>query len=213
MGEIILVRHGQANSAAKDEASYDQLSDLGHIQAQWLGDWLRLHEYRFDHVLSGTLRRHRETVAGMEFAAEEDARLNEIEYFTLADALRVHDGTPHPAPDEFGDHLPKVMIAWAEARIEGSETYARFEARVAEMLAEAAMPGRNILCVTSGGVIGMFLRHLLKLDIERMSAVMLPIFNTSLHRIRVLPTRTILAGYNATPHLDPPDRAYARTHY
>jgi broad specificity phosphatase PhoE len=29
MGEIILVRHGQANSTATDEAGYDRLSDLG----------------------------------------------------------------------------------------------------------------------------------------------------------------------------------------
>ena len=38
MGEIILVRHGQANSAANDEEGYDRLSDLGHQQAKWLGD-------------------------------------------------------------------------------------------------------------------------------------------------------------------------------
>ena len=31
--EIILIRHGQANTGAKDEESYDQLSDTGHQQA------------------------------------------------------------------------------------------------------------------------------------------------------------------------------------
>ena len=40
MGTITLVRHGQANSAAQDEAGYDKLSDLGHQQALWLGEWI-----------------------------------------------------------------------------------------------------------------------------------------------------------------------------
>ena len=41
MSHITLIRHGQANSQAKDEISYDQLSDLGRQQARWLGDHLR----------------------------------------------------------------------------------------------------------------------------------------------------------------------------
>ena len=41
MSHITLIRHGQANSAAKDEPSYDRLSDLGHQQAAWLGHYLR----------------------------------------------------------------------------------------------------------------------------------------------------------------------------
>jgi phosphohistidine phosphatase SixA len=61
MGELVLIRHGQANSAANDEAGYDRLSELGHQQARWLGDWLRAHEAPFDRVLMGSLRRHRET--------------------------------------------------------------------------------------------------------------------------------------------------------
>ena len=70
MGEITLVRHGQANSSATTEEDYDRLSELGHQQAEWLGEWMQGHEKPFDHVLSGTLRRHRETVAGMGFLAE-----------------------------------------------------------------------------------------------------------------------------------------------
>ena len=53
MGEIILVRHGQANSYATTEEDYDRLSELGHQQAQWLGDWFRDHAYQFDHIVSG----------------------------------------------------------------------------------------------------------------------------------------------------------------
>ena len=65
MGEIILVRHGQANSHATNEAEYDRLSDRGHRQAELLGAWFRDHGYAFDHVWSGTLRRHRETASAI----------------------------------------------------------------------------------------------------------------------------------------------------
>ena len=213
MGEILLIRHGQANSAAHDEASYDRLSDLGHRQSAWLGDWLAENEGTADHVLSGTLRRHRETVAGLRLTADEDPRLNEIDYFRLSDAYLRKTGAPRPGPDDYADHMPRVFEAWHRAEIAGTETFEAFQDRVAELLDEAAIPGRRLVCVTSGGVIGMVLRHLLDLDLLRMSRVMLPIFNTSLHRIHVTPRGPILAGFNAIPHLESPDRARARTYY
>lgn len=212
MGDIVLVRHGQANSDATTEADYDRLSDLGHQQAAWVGAWMREHAYSFDHILSGTLRRHRETVAGMEIVAEEDARLNEIEYYTLSQSLLDVKGEPLPSHDTYSDHMPKVFEAWAAAEIEGAETYENFETRIRDLLTEAAQPGRRVLCVTSGGVIGMVLRHLLDLDLRAMSDVMLPIWNTSIHRLHIRPdARPVLAGYNAIPHLEHPDRAHART--
>lgn len=77
MGTITLVRHGQANSAAKTEADYDRLSPLGHQQASWLGDWMTQRGEAFDLVLSGSLRRHIETAEGMGHKAPEvDTRLN-----------------------------------------------------------------------------------------------------------------------------------------
>ena len=38
MSHVTLVRHGQANSSARDELGYDRLSELGWQQAEWL--WL-----------------------------------------------------------------------------------------------------------------------------------------------------------------------------
>ena len=112
MGDIILVRHGQANSHATTEEDYDRLSELGHTQAKWLGDWMRAHDYAFDHIVSGTLRRHRQTVAGMGYQADEDARLNELDYYTLSHALNRVKGEPLPTGDTFADLMPKVFAAW-----------------------------------------------------------------------------------------------------
>ncbi|MEJ6404516.1 histidine phosphatase family protein [Yoonia sp. 2307UL14-13] len=214
MGEIILVRHGQANSAATDEESYDKLSDLGHQQARWLGDYLKTRERPFDKIICGSLRRHQETSAGIGYDTPMiDPRLNEMDYFNLGRALEDVHGVPFPGPDEFAAHVPQVMEAWHRAEIMGVETFASFEDRVTGVLQEAAKPGSRVLCVTSGGVIGMIMRHLLSLDPTRMAHVLLPIMNTSIHRIHVIPQGPILASFNAIPHLDHPDRAHAVTHY
>ena len=212
MGEIILVRHGQANSAAKTEHDYDQLSPLGWDQTRLLGDWLRAHDYGFDHVLSGTLRRHRETAESMGVEAEEDGRLNEIEYYRLSESLLERKGEPLPTNETFVDHMPKVLAAWKRAEIEGNETFEAFEDRIRTLLAEAAVPGRRVLCVTSGGVIGMVMRQILELDLMKLGKVMLPIWNSSMHRLHVRPNETVLAGYNAIPHLEGPRHAASRTH-
>ncbi|MGJ8622804.1 MAG: histidine phosphatase family protein [Yoonia sp.] len=214
MGEVILIRHGQANSAAKDEESYDRLSDLGHQQARWLGDYLRDREAPFDKVMSGSLRRHRETAAGLGYEDPQiDPRLNEMDYFNLGQSLQDVHGVPFPGPEDFAAHVPQVMEAWHRAEIKGVETFASFEDRVTSVLQEAAQPGVRVLCVTSGGVIGMIIRHLLNLDPTRMAHVLLPILNSSVHRVHVIPQGPILASFNAIPHLDHADRAHAKTHY
>lgn len=213
MGEIVLVRHGQANSRADNEDDYDRLSELGHAQAAWLGDWLRATGETFDAVLSGSLRRHRETVRSMGVEAEIDDRLNEMDYFNLGRALEETHGVPVPAADGFPDHVPQVMRAWHAAEIRGNETFAAFEARVTGALVEAAEEGRRVLCITSGGVIGMAMRHVLGLDPTRLAHVLLPIRNTSIHRLLVRGDQMVLSGYNATPHLDARERRHALTHY
>ncbi|PWG17558.1 histidine phosphatase family protein [Salibaculum griseiflavum] len=213
MGEIVMVRHGQANTGATSEAEYDRLSQLGHRQAAWLGEWMQTHESPFDHVLTGTMRRHRETAEGMGVTADKaDDRLNELDYFALARDIEITHGLPQPASEQdFAAHVPQTFAAWHAAEITGAEPFASFEDRIRTVLDEAAEPGRRVLCVTSGGVIAMALRLALDLDPERLAQVLLPIYNSSIHRFRVLDTGTYLSSFNAIPHLDSPDRADSRS--
>lgn len=215
MGEITLVRHGQANSAATDEAGYDKLTELGHTQAKWLGDWVSAHDGPFDAVYSGTLRRQRETAAGMGFTdVQTDARFNEIAYYTLSDAMAAYDPTSlREGPEDFATHFPATLTAWQAGHIEGEETYAAFIARVADVLHMAAQPGKRILCVTSGGIIARAVAQVLDLNVRHMAKIALPILNTSVHRFHVTPHGTLLATFNSAPHLDHADRLEARTHY
>ena len=62
MGTLYLVRHGQASFGAAD---YDNLSELGHRQAVRLGEYWRERGMRFDAVITGTLKRHRQTWEGI----------------------------------------------------------------------------------------------------------------------------------------------------
>lgn len=107
MTHITLIRHGQANTGARDEASYDRLSDLGHQQARWLGAHLRDTRAYYTRVYCGTLTRHIETAAGMELEnVVQDPRLNEMEYFNLAEAMQDQHGLEIPTEREgFVDHM------------------------------------------------------------------------------------------------------------
>ena len=61
---IYLIRHGQASFGADD---YDKLSPLGHQQSERLGQYLAQRSERlgltWEAVLTGSLRRHEETLS------------------------------------------------------------------------------------------------------------------------------------------------------
>ncbi len=61
MGQILLVRHGQASFGS---SNYDQLSARGEGQARMLGAWFAQRGQRVDQVVSGTMMRHRQTARG-----------------------------------------------------------------------------------------------------------------------------------------------------
>ncbi|MBN8464677.1 MAG: histidine phosphatase family protein, partial [Dechloromonas sp.] len=58
MAELYLVRHGQASFGTGD---YDRLSALGERQGVWLGEYFGERGIAFDRVVTGSLRRHRQT--------------------------------------------------------------------------------------------------------------------------------------------------------
>lgn len=216
MSHITLVRHGQANSAARDEQSYDRLSDLGRQQAAWLGRHFKDQNQHHTRLYTGTLSRHIETAAAMETGLTpiRDPRLNELEYFTLASAMEREHGLPLPTEREsFVHHLPQVFAAWQQDRIAGApESFAAFEARVQAALQDIAGGDGPALVVTSGGLISMVMRQSLRLDIPAMAAMALAIFHTSVHRMFPIGGQLSPVLFNAVPHLEPMARHHAQTH-
>lgn len=215
MSNITLVRHGQANTTARDEASYDRLSDLGHQQAHWLGAHLRDTRSHYTRVFCGTLTRHTETAASMGLSGPiRDARLNEIEYFTLAQLFEDQHGVKIPTDREgFVEHLPQTFEAWSTGKIKNApETFQDFEARVSAALRDIGTEGGPAIVVTSGGLISMAVRQAMGLDIPSMARVALAIMNTSLHRLHPIGPHLSPVLFNAIPHLEAPDRQFAQTH-
>ncbi len=68
MGQIYLVRHGQASFGS---ANYDQLSALGGEQARLLGEWFANCGQRFDRLVTGDLQRHRQTAGSLHGSVAE----------------------------------------------------------------------------------------------------------------------------------------------
>lgn len=216
MSHITLIRHGQANTEARDEASYDKLSRLGHQQAQWLGDYLSTNAQRHTRLFTGTLVRHIETAQSMNTGLQpvQDARLNELEYFNLAQLMEQQHGIPIPQEREgFIKHLPTVFGAWQDGKIDNPpESFQQFHDRVSAALDEIAQGEGPALVVTSGGLISMVMQQALTLDIPAMARVALAIMNTSMHRLFPIGDHLSPVLFNAVPHLENPDRHFAQTH-
>ena len=216
MSHITLVRHGQANSAARTEDEYDRLSPLGFQQAEWRGRHLDDTKQYHHRVYCGTLRRHVETATAMGVAgnAVQDERLNELLYFDLARLAEAQLGLAVPVGrEEFVEHMPRVFTAWSEGRIENPpETFEHFEGRVQSVIADIIAGDGPALVVTSGGVIANALRHTMQLSLVAMSRMALAIMNTSVHRLHPIGADLSPVLFNAVPHLEAPDRIYAQTH-
>ncbi|TNF22326.1 MAG: histidine phosphatase family protein [Rhodobacteraceae bacterium] len=214
MTHITFVRHGQANSHARTAEDYDRLSPLGAQQAQWLGDYLRDTRAHFDQVWTGDMARQVGTAQGIGHAAPTvDRRLNEFDYFTLANVAEAeNDLTAPQTPEDFTRHIPQLLDLWREDRIPGApERFSDFEDRARGAVDDILSRGGRALVVTSGGVISMVLRQVLALEIPEMTRLMFQVRNSSVTEIEFVHGHMMLASFNAIPHLAAPDRAHART--
>lgn len=182
MSTLTLVRHGQARPFEKDS---DRLSPLGELQARALGDFWRTHGIAFDQVISGTLTRHRQTLAtaGLE-VHREDSGWNEYDATAILDRLApllaATDSEFADAREQFA-HLPKddpqknryfqrllerLMDAWLRGTVtaDGVETFDDYRARVTAALrriVDAKESNRNVVVFTSGGPIGLCVQSVL----------------------------------------------------
>jgi broad specificity phosphatase PhoE len=182
----------------------------------WLGTHLKASQAYHARLYTGDLRRHIETADGMATGLEatRDARLNELEYFTMAHALEAEHGVPAPVEQsDFIGHFPVLLEAWQQDKIEGApERFSEFEARISDVLKEIGDGDGPALVVTSGGLIAMTMRLHLGLDIQAMANVALSIMNSSVHRLYPIGGNWSPVLFNAVPHLEAPDRHFAQTH-
>ncbi len=219
MVRIFLIRHGQANSEAKDEVSYDRLSSLGKIQAGWLGQYFKKNEFNFDACFSGTLLRQRDTANLLEIHNNKkiirDPRLNEIQYYTLSTLVEQQfEKKPPKSGLDFEEHFEFIMSKWKANEIQNTpETYVNFVQRVSEIFDILKNSGESILVVTSGGIIAKALQNFLGLNDKVMIKFLLASMNTGVTILNYSNGQFNVEQVNALPHLDHSSRIKSRTYF
>jgi broad specificity phosphatase PhoE len=217
MGTLYLVRHGQASFGAAD---YDQLSELGQRQSQRLGAWFRECGTRFDAVLTGTLRRHAQTLAGIEqglqmrHVALALPGLNEYDSDAVVRAIHPGPIAEAETPGQVRQHfrlLRRGLAQWMAGATQpaGMPTHAEFVAGVVQALdhVRAEHVDGTVLMVSSGGPIATAIGHVLGLGTEATIDLNMHIRNSAVSEFKVGPKRHTLITFNTLPHLDTADGA------
>lgn len=222
MAELIVVRHAQAAFGTDD---YDRLTELGHRQSRWLGEYLAERHMRFERVISGTLRRHRETLAGIAEALAGLPEANALEGLNeyqadillaahvgkdgLADMSRNADRRAHFRV------LREALFAWVDGTLQ-TDAHMPFEAfasGVREALVAARAPGaERVLIVSSGGPISALIGTVLGLAPRTMVELNLQARNSGMTEFRTGAASIHCVSFNNVPHLDRPERRDAITY-
>ncbi len=219
MGQLILVRHGQASFGAED---YDQLSDLGMHQGQRLGEYwreasqapARSDELQFDAVLMGSLKRHRQTWeaiaegAKLQMTPEIWPGLNEYDSHALIETVHPAPLSKPDTPEMYKHHFRLLRTAlqkWmaGETQPKGMPSFAEFSNGIQAVLqhVRATHSGR-VLIVSSGGPIATAVSQVLAAPAETAIELNLRIRNTAVTEFAYTPKRHMLLSYNNLPHLD-----------
>ena len=222
MGQLYLVRHGQASFGADD---YDVLSERGAAQSRRLGEWLAERGVVADAVLHGGLSRQRDTArhlagsAGWDAPLEADPDWDELDFLTVVGTL---PGVSTEGLDNRGFHrvFQEATARWTSGSHDGDyeETWGQFRTRVegafARACERAAGSGATVVAVSSGGVVAALVARLLLAGAgaggevapsamaaawDRANTVTV---NTSYTRVAVGSGGPRLLTFNEHPHLD-----------
>lgn len=216
-----MVRHGQARLGSDD---YDRLSRRGHRQARQVA--LRLAGSATGSVefWSGTLRRHRQTLAPLLEAqagtVETCEDLNEFSTTGLIRAGLRYAGTlgmSVPPREHLADparHLDRlltwfgpVLEAWQDGRLSAPEagSWVAFRRRVLRPEAHWASSlssGRSVIVVSSAGVIATVVAALAGHDLAWQRELAVTLYNASISELTLRGDVWWLETCNCTRHLE-----------
>ncbi len=213
---VLLIRHAQASFGAED---YDVLSELGRRQVDALAGALERRGVVADVVVSGTLRRQRDTAQRWAqrtgARASVDARWNEYSdddvlthHSTSATRLARRPGDA-PAVDSqtFQTVLDDALASWIEAGADGAgaQPWPAFRAGIEAALDDVARGlgrGETALVFSSGGTIAAAAAALLGLPAHAFVALNRVSVNTAISKVVVGRRGRSLVSYNEHGHLD-----------
>jgi len=224
MAAIYLVRHGQASFGAAD---YDQLSDLGAVQARRLGDALKPRLTAVDIAVCGTMRRHQQTAAvcldamGVASPILTDRGWDEYDHqevlhafeprFRIPGALGADLAAAADPMRAFQEIFAPAVARWVSGAHDGDyrETWAAFRARVTEalvMLARSLGKRETALVFTSGGPISAISGDLLHVPPERHLELGWILANAGVTKVLCRGDALHLSTFNDHAHLEGAER-------
>jgi broad specificity phosphatase PhoE len=219
---LLMIRHAQASFGTDD---YDRLSERGLRQAELLARWLAAQpELEFAHVVSGTQRRHRETLQALEAAAHAvdrplpaaavDADWNEFDHESLLRGYAAHAAHDPDLtalrggldPARIQALISRAFKAWDDGALDAfmPETLQSFRDRVrrARDRAEASAGSGTALVISSGGVISRCAQALLALDEAETIRRNLSLANSGIVEFAREDGAWQLRRWSHLPHLD-----------
>lgn len=218
MGQIILLRHGQADLMGSD---YDRLSTTGEEQARVTGAALARRGVVASVVVSGDLRRQSETArlarqaAGWTPALAVDPRLNEYDHTDVFGTV-YPDMTSHAAISAriaessnprraYQAMFETSFAAWLGGkRGPSGVSWSDFRERSVSAVRDLALrlgSGQVGVAVTSGGVIAAVCQELLGLPDSEVLKLHNPLQNASLTKLLTRGGEMSMASFNETGHL------------
>ena len=220
MGAIYLIRHGQASFGKID---YDELSPTGVEQGHILGQALRARVPQVDAVITGAMKRHRQTaascLAAMELAAtpRDMAGFREYDH----DEIIVRHEPRFARPEEMMAELAKIpeprrafqaifgkaMERWIGGGhdAEYSESWSAFRARcngALEELIRSLGASKTALVFTSGGVISAICHTLLQFPELQAYQLNLTLANCGVTKIIYSERARYLSTLNEHAHFE-----------
>ncbi len=212
MGQVLLVRHGQASWGAED---YDVLSEVGHQQSRLLGEALAARGVVPDRVLHGDMRRHRETAedcieaAGWDVPVVEDDGWDEFDHLHMLSVVPAPFEGRQPNRTEFQHWFETATDRWTAGEHDSDyhETFADFTARVEDAVRRATeADARTVIVFSSGGPVSWAAASLLGDSTEVSGALwrkLNPVcVNSGVTRVVTGRRGTTLVTFNEHAHLD-----------
>jgi broad specificity phosphatase PhoE len=213
---ILLVRHGQASFGSAD---YDLLSPVGEEQSRLLGAALASRGVRPDLVLSGSMKRHRQTTAAAVEAAGWDVRVTEDADWDEYDHLTTLNGSVDL--EEFrDDESYESLVVRQESSIkrwasgehddEYRETFPTFQQRITgalDRLRDDLGPKQTAVVFTSGGPVSWIAASLSDGGVPAWARLSNVVVNAGVTKVLNGRRGTNLISFNDHSHLETGDSA------
>ncbi|RZI40671.1 histidine phosphatase family protein [Herbaspirillum sp. HC18] len=224
MGQIYLVRHGQASFGS---SNYDQLSELGHEQARLLGEWFTNSHQKFHRVVTGSLKRHRQTAdaclavlpkahridtdwltdPGFDEYNHHEVMIRHHPEFDDPEAVKRFLAASPRAKYDFQKIFEAAMSRWMSGEHDGDydEPWPVFRQRCVDALQRlvaSAEKSQNIVVFTSGGTIATICQHVLNLSDRQVAELNWTLVNCAITKLFYQQDRVTLSYLNNYAHLE-----------